>query len=180
MTPSIKFDNRDFQRALRRYADVRKMGLDDALRRRVKPFAIKLFQQFKSKQPQKGILRADLQKRKALKVRPEARKHRTPRRKEISLRVKNIGWTAYGWIAAAIAYGEKMRMPKHFRMRVKGLAFSRFTFFKKSITLVNPYAGAVAMDKQHDLVKKAVAEETQDMTDYIEKKLARHARRSRL
>lgn len=185
MKAKMTVDTREFERALRRYADVRKMSLGDALKRRAVSVSIKLIRLYQSNAPTREDIESQVESlgwrvkvRPALKTRG-ARSYQVKR--EVSARVRAIRLTSMGWIVAGSKFGLRgRRVLAKFRGLARGSVRMNLHGRKMFVEINNEMPGAAPMDQKGDLIQKALDGDARDMTSYIHRKLEKQSQRAGL
>lgn len=186
-TPPFVLDDREFQKSLRAYLDLRKTVDPKAeLRRRAKNVGMRLVRIYKTK----GVVLNEITaKVKSLgnrvKIRPKirAKKGKTFQqmiRMELNARRSAKGFTATGWFPSVEKLGgNPKREQRPGGGPRRGKLIERLGLFETSETLVNQQPGAAHVQgKTTSLEQQALNQETADMVKYIIRKQAQAAKRN--
>lgn len=184
---SFVLDDKDFQKSLKTYLDLRKnVDPKKELRRRAKNVGMRLTRIYKTKGVSLQEITAKVNSLGSrVKIRPKirAKKGKTFRQKirmELSARRSAKGFTATGWFPAVEKLGgNPKRVQRPGGGPRRGKLIERMGFFEKSETLVNQQPGAAHVQgKTSALEQQALNQETADMVKYIQRKQAQAAKRS--
>jgi len=187
--PAI-WDDRDFQRGLKRYLDLKKnVEPKKELRRRAKNVGLRLVKIYK----QKGVVLANITAKVnslgvRVKIRPKILAKRGVRwtrqrmiQAELRARRSAKGFTATGWFPSVIALGGNPRDTERRTGPRRGKLEERLGGNNMSETLVNSQPGAAfTQNKVQTDEQRALDLETADMVAYICKKENEVARRNGL
>lgn len=180
------FDDRDFQRALKQYLDLRgNVDPQKELRRRAKNIGMRLIAIYKIWTPSRELIRNKVRALgKRVKIREAIRKKggQLPGmiRAEIRARQNAISFTATGWFPAVTKLGGRPRKKKNLRGPMRGSMEER-QGSRAHVTLVNEQPGAAQVAKHAGAaMQHAIDAERDDMLIYIERKIDQNVRRSGL
>lgn len=183
---SFILDDRDFQKSLKQYLDLRKnVDPKKELRRRAKNVGMRLVRIYKAK----GVVLQDITAKVRslggrVRIRPKIRaKHMSYRKMiaaELRARRSAKGFTATGWFPSVEKLGgNPKREQRSGGGPRRGKLIERMGLFEKSETLVNQQPGAAhVQDKTISLEQQALNQETADMVKYILRKQAQAAKRN--
>lgn len=186
MRISFNYDQRNFSKALRKYADVSGMQLGDLIKKRTVSLFFRLYRAYRKLAPTKQEIDS-VGASGRVKVRNGIAASRGTRankvKREIAYRKRAITFTAVGWLFAAKGTGAgiKTKIPAKFAGKSQGEGSSRFTGSKPFSEMINLTEGAPILEAKNAVVKTALKAEKNDMITYIKRKtLQQQARRAGL
>ncbi len=192
MSNTNTWDDREFQKALKAYLNIKKnVDPKKELKRRAKNIGMKLVKIYK----EKGVVLSDITAKVnslgfRVKIRPKLRakakvngwNFKRMRRAEAAARRSAKGFTSTGWFPAVEKLGgNPKRQVRAGTGPRRGKLIEKLSGSNISETLVNQQPGAsVVMTKAQSPIQKAMDAETLDMANYIVKKQNDAARRNGL
>lgn len=187
---SFVLDDRDFQKSLKQYLDLRKnVDPKKELRRRAKNVGMRLVRIYKDK----GVVLQDITAKvrslgNRVRIRPKIRAKGKLQKwtykkwiaAELRARRSAKGFTATGWFPSVESLGgNPKRQQRSGGGPRRGKLIERMGLFERSETLVNQQSGAAhVQDKTTNLEQQALDQETADMVKYILRKQAQAAKRN--
>jgi len=186
---SFVLDDKDFQKSIKTYLDLRKnVDPKKELRRRAKNVGMRLTRIYKKEGVDQSYFdskTAEVVARFTLRIRPKIRAKKgislwQKIRMELRARKSAKGFTATGWFPSVEKLGgNPKRVQRPGGGPRRGKLIERMGIFEKSETLVNQQPGAAHVQgKTESLEQQALDQETADMVKYIKRKQAQAAKRS--
>lgn len=188
MKVNLKLDDREFQKAMRKYADMRGMDLPAVLNRRARSLVYHLGAVYKQVAPTKEHIQQKMQSLgMGVKVREPIKKSKGTWKQKIKreqkARIRAINWTTAGWAKAGVKMGirgDLARMSRKFKNQPRGKIVNKKGWVHSSITIINSQVAAGFIDEKHNVVQKALDKDTKDMYDWMYQALEKQRRRANL